>query len=110
MDTPVHATEPGAFRVASNVEAPAASLVEWVQLLKDAVPECEAVIWSFAENDLMVLRDDALALIRAQPTYPAVLTEPVREERTDGNPSSAASHSCHRGDGENSTRTSADNP
>jgi hypothetical protein len=61
---------------------------------------------SFAENDLMVVRDEAPALIRAQPTYPAVLNEPVREGRAGGNPSSAASHSCHRGDGKKSTRTS----
>jgi hypothetical protein len=70
--------------VASNVAVLAVSLVEWAQLLKDVVPECEAVVRSFAANDLMVVRDEAPALIRAQPTYLAVLNDLVREERSDG--------------------------
>jgi hypothetical protein len=58
----------------------------------------EAAVRSFAANDPTVVRGEAPALIRAQPTYPAVLDEPAREERSGGNTSSAASHSCHHGD------------
>jgi hypothetical protein len=64
--------------VAGNVAAPAASLVEWAPLLKDAMPECEAVR-GFAENDLTVVRDEALALIRgSRPTRPCSTSWPAR--------------------------------
>jgi hypothetical protein len=61
------------------------------------VPECEAAVRSFAANDLTVVRDEAPALIRGS----AVLNEPVREERSGGNPSSrqavaSAPTLCHR--------------
>src|SRR5581483_17029 len=80
-------TAQNALRVAGNAAILAASLLEWGNFLKDAVPEAPEAIDKFVESDLMVLRDEALALIRgsgAQPTYLAMLNELVREERTDG--------------------------
>jgi hypothetical protein len=81
------ATAPNGLRVAANAALIAAALFEWADFLKDAVPESETVINQFVENDLMVLRDETLGLIRGtgvQPTYLAVLNDLVREERSDG--------------------------
>jgi hypothetical protein len=79
LDTLAYATEPGAFRVANNVAVLAASLVEWVHFLKDTVPECEAVIRSFAANDLTVVRDEAPARIRgSRPTQPCSTSRSAR--------------------------------
>ena len=78
---------PNALRVSGNMAVLAASLEVWAEFLGADVPEAGDVIANFLVNDLLVLRDEMLALIRgtgAQPTYLAMLNQLIREERSDG--------------------------